>query len=63
MKYSVDIKFSAYFTVDVEAESKEKAEKKCKQAFREAEFPKETKDFEIWNVDVLEADIIGEVMT
>lgn len=58
MKYSVDIYFSAYFTVDVEAESKEEAEEKCKQAFRETEFPKETEDFEIWNVDVLEAIII-----
>ena len=56
MKYGVDIKFSAYFSVDVEAESRDDADEKAMQMFRDSKFPKETNNFDVWSINVEEID-------
>jgi len=52
MKYRTDIKFSAYFTAEFEADNDKEAEEKAKQLFRDKEFDDDIDEIETWSIYV-----------
>lgn len=52
MKYRTDIKFSAYFTAEFEANSEQEAIEKARDLFRDKKFDDDIDEIETWSLYV-----------